>query len=386
MSNIPFYFPNRQLVIQKIENKKLDSYKLKLDKIFMNPDNYFTNICEGKLVIVGSKNKGKFSEVPNINKTSKKNYLSKTFKRLSTISKNISTSLRKSNITGHGQSSRSVSGSNKGSPSTNKVLIKEDDLNDLFESYKKDKKENRLPKNKNLIENQMIDEFCGVSKLQIGKLLKTQEKALKKYESESENMKHMSNYISKRIKRPIKDLLMNQNENFRIIREFRDKYSQEIKNREPRTTLDWIIRLRDEHSDHFANIGIRSPQWYLYRFKQNQIETIRNPNSHFNLTDKYFKSSKNYPYLAHKISKKKINEINNEFYKTTDGFNHMSLKGSDLLEFEIEHANLFKGKKKLINIPQNSNVLNLFRNIDDKFKPQLIKKHDNFKELMKSQK
>ena len=138
----------------------------------------------------------------------------------------------------------------------------------------------------------------------MNQIFNKQENALKRHETESRKTSYISRRVAKKIQRPVNQLLMTKTENFRTVKELRDKFDEEVKNTNPRPPHDWTLRLRDECSDHYINLGTVYPTWALYHYSTKNNEIIRNPVQKLNFSDKEFKFMKNEGYLKNKISKR----------------------------------------------------------------------------------
>lgn len=341
------YKMRKELVLQKINLEQEDNskYKNHLDKVFNDPNNYFTNNFNGNEVIIGKRHSNQTLDLPQYQSNRKSIYYLRSVR-----SQNSSKSVIKLN---EGKSTI-----NQGKPSTlpsNKRYIDDYEIKDLFDKYKTLKTENSIEesKNSNIIAQKLLSQFDRTCQKEVGQILHLQKKVLKTHEKNNKEINHIKIKLSKRLKRKEDELLMTTMEKFRIKKELRDICSQEIQSRNPKPLYKWVVNLRD-NDKHYINFGSnKTPLWQLIIPKRNMNQTVRNPE----LNEKYCKTEirfyENNQYLKHKLN-------GSQFYpilSKVSGYSLMKVKGEDLLQFEIDHTKNMKGRK-IIPISKNEGLMN----------------------------
>jgi hypothetical protein len=351
------------------DNKNSEKYKKQLNKLFNDPNHYFTTVFNGTQIIVGKKlsNITYHNSIPLIQtKSTKKNLISRNrssqmgFIRLNSKSFRISSRQSQNNIPNLKQ---------------NQKYIDNTSLKHLFENYKrielKNKKKKITINSQNLIQKE------------ISQIFNLQKKTLNKLLSEDNNKNKIISKILKKTKRPKKDILMERVDSFRIKKEFLNQIQDENNKISQKPILSWNTSLRyskGSDNNYFINVGIKNPKWCLFKNKNDDInnkEIIRHPSYNNEVYknkslrnffhNEYLKKKfpKSYSYL-HTISDNENNTMNNinnqtnnndyndysESYYPND-IHSLYVKGENLLSFEFENSKLLRGKK-ILNFTQNS--------------------------------
>ena len=343
-----------------------NNYKDKTDKIFNDPNFFFTTKHNGNEIIIGKKlTKIKFhNHIPLLQtKIQRKSLQMKNhqFKCPSVKSSGISSS-SKLNSHNHNISHLKI----------NQKYIEQEDLKRIYDTFKKIELDNfpfsisskKILKNENYkIKNKLFPKFI------------LQEKTLHNHLSENKSKDKLILKIQKKTKKKKTDILINSVDTYRIKKEFIDHIEEEMKKTNPNEKFGWLTSLRySEKGDlkYYVNIGGKNPNWQLYPLKpiENNQEIIRNPSFDKGIynskslkcyfDNKYLekKCPKSYSYIKswynnNKREIKKIYSRNNKDNILFDGnenksdIQNLCVKGENLLSFELENSKLLKGKKIL---------------------------------------
>ena len=342
----------KQLVLQKISLEAQDNekYKEHLDKIFSDPNQYFSNTFNGNEVVIGKRFSNKILNIPHYQSNRKSIYYLRNMRTQQ--SHNSSRSVikfneGKSNITGKGTQLP-----------PNKRYIDDQELKEIYDKFKEIKTENTQEQTKNseLLDQKMLSEFNKTGQKEMTQIFSYQEKVLKKHDSTNKSIQKISRNLSKKLKRPLDNLLMSKTENFRIKKELKDIFSKEVQERSAQPSYKWVINLRD-NSDHYINFGsIQNPKWQLMISPRAMNETIRNPNTFLNFNHTDYNFYRKDHYLKKKVSYNTYSTFAKDMSKTANGFSKMSIKGEDLLQFEIDNSKALKGKK-ILTTPKTGGIV-----------------------------
>ena len=344
-----------------------NNYKDKTDKIFNDPNFFFTTKHNGNEIIIGKKlTKIKFhNHIPLLQtKIQRKSLQMKNhqFKCPSVKSSSGISSSSKLNSHNHNISHLKI----------NQKFIEQEDLKRIYDTFKKIELDNfpfsisskKILKNENYkIKNKLFPKFI------------LQEKTLHNHLSENKSKDKLILKIQKKTKKKKTDILINSVDTYRIKKEFIDHIEEEMKKTNPNEKFGWLTSLRySEKGDlkYYVNIGGKNPNWQLYPLKpiENNQEIIRNPSFDKGIynskslkcyfDNKYLekKFPKSYSYIKswynnNKREIKKIYSRNNKDNILFDGnenksdIQNLCVKGENLLSFELENSKLLKGKKIL---------------------------------------
>ena len=190
----------------------------------------------------------------------------------------------------------------------------------------------------------MLSQFNKTGQKEVAQIFSYQEKVLKSHESMNKSIHRISQSISKKLKRNIEDLLMTKAEEFRVKKELKDLFTNEVQLRNPQPDYKWVLNLRN-NSNHFINFGSSlNPKWQLMVTPRDNREKIRNPEVMMNYNNTEYTFYTKDLYLKKKFSSNTYSNFTKHMSKTMNGFNQMNIKGEDLLHFEMENAKNLKGK------------------------------------------
>lgn len=322
----------RQLVLQKVSEKEREKFQKDLEAIFFDPNQYFSTTYKGREVVVGKRD-----IVPKVSEQQKIQGRKSPHRNVRNFG--LASSKPKLNMT-HSKKVMQV----------NRRVIDDNELNDIYEKFQAIKTEHNLASLKeteNKEEVKLIKGLNKTGKKEMVRIFDLQERALKAYEQERRETDKITEKISRKIKKPSEQLLINKSQRYRLYKEIKDNLCQEVQKRNPKPLYRWVLELRDKDTPHFINFGVKTPHWQLIRSEHQTKETIRNPDTivNYNITQNTFFSKGS--YLQDKISRRTLSTFTQNFSKTMNGFNHMSIKGEDLLQFEMENAKSLKGRKIL---------------------------------------
>ena len=340
-------------------------YKDKTDKIFNDPNFFFTTKHNGKDIIIGRKlTKIKFhNNIP---------LLQTKIQRKSIQIKNHQIKIPTVKSSSGISSSSKLNNHNISHLKINQKFIEQEDLKRIYDTFRKIELDNfpfsmsskKLLKNENYkIKNKLFPKFV------------LQEKTLNNHISGNKIKDKLIAKILTKTKKKKTDILINSVDTYRIKKEFIDHIEEEMKKTNPNEKFGWLTSLRySEKGDlkYFVNIGGKNPNWQLYPLKpsENNQEIIRNPSFDKGIynskslkcyfDNKYLekKCPKSYSYIKswynnNKREIKKIYSRNNKDNILFDGnenksdIQNLCVKGENLLSFELENSKLLKGKKIL---------------------------------------
>ena len=318
----------RSLIIKKIddEEKKYKNYiKTEINDYFNSPDKYFDN---NSPIIVNKKINLKeiniFQKPQNHRLTHKKS--NKSLSNLSSIKKK--TNLMASVI-------NSSSGNNNIPEELPRYeIIDNEKLKNIFESYKDNDYK------KSFIKDYNLDSNINNYPLNISKSLSVQSHRLKSSKNNQKNFRQMSGFLSKRLKKNEKDLLLNSIDPYRykkeVIKNINYKDFSEI---QPR--YFWKMNLRREkgleRNDIYVNIkNIYDPFWSVV------VDSTRKKKelifkSGLDLNSKELKDFKKNKYLIDNYSKK---------IKNVEKLENLNIKGKKL--FDVEYNREMSSRRRKI--------------------------------------
>ncbi len=328
------------------DNKK---YTNELNKLFNDPNHYFSTKVNGKEIVIGKKlsNIKYHNNIPLIQtKPTKKYFFSK--KRSSQIV----------NLKGNFNNKISTRQSQNLKP--NQKYIDNNGLKEIYDNFKQIQNTSSSISKKNLINPD------NIIKKEITQIFNIQTKSLNKFLTENNQKNKIISKIIKKTKKPKKDILMNSLQLFRVKKEFINHIQDESNKISQKPIFCWNTSLRNTNNSnkqYFVNIGLKNPEWFLFKNSNDDLmnnETIRNPSFDRNVYknkslrtffhNEYLKKNfpKSYSYfenLNSQNSDNNTNEFSDSIYPSE--FNSLHIKGKNLLSFELGNSKLLKGKKIL---------------------------------------
>ena len=330
-----------------------ENIKKDLDKLFSDPNLFFSNKINGKEVIIGKKfsNMIYHNNIPLLSKKSPKRLTSKkkAGKNLSSISHNSITKKTENSFFYH----------------VHKKEIDNESLERIYDNFKKIQNINSsksFSKKNNLMNS--------ITQIEMNKKIKSQEKALKQYNDDNKGRNKLIKRILKKTKKNKNNILINSIDDFRIKQEYNNLIENERLNNNQKALFKWQRSLRFSESfndNYYIDVGIKKPIWLLVKNKsKDNDECIRNPS--FDISNS--NSINNYSYQHNNLYENKtfINQ-SNLFGNSISNKNLLSLrvKGENLLSFEMNNSKLLKGRK----------ILRLNENGYDDKKEYLISDYNN---------
>ena len=337
------------------DNKDNKQYTNEINKLFNDPNHYFSTRLNGKEIVIGKKlsNIKYHNNIPLIQtKPTKKYFFSK--KRSSQIA-NL-----KGNINIPKSSIIKINSRQSQNLKPNQKYIDNDSLKKIYENFKHIQNTSSSISNKNLINPD------NIIKKEITQIFNIQTKSLNKFLTENNKKNKIISKIIKKTKKPKKDILMNTLHLFRVKKEFINHIQDESNKISQKPIFCWNTSLRNTNNSnkqYFVNIGLKNPEWFLFKNSNDDLmnnETIRNPSFDRNVYknkslrtffhNEYLKKNfpKSYSYfenLNSQNSDNNTNEFSDSIYPSE--FNSLHIKGKNLLSFELGNSKLLKGKKIL---------------------------------------
>ena len=376
----------KQLLLQKININEHKDKKNHLERIFSDPNYYFSNKFNGHNIIIGKKHSKNIISRSNSKKKSiKKNH------RFSIISlKNDSKKKDMPKIT------------TNLNLNPNQIIIDHNELKQIYKRFKTINEKNSIENKKNKYKdkdrinfveheftNEINDKKYKTIKTEIEHDLNFQEEVLLKKKNEDLKIENISKKLSIKLKRPISKLLMKNNEEYRTKKEIQYTFYKEVKNSIPEPNYKWTVNLRD-NDNHYLNEGsIKNPYWTLYINKKEneENEKIRNPDFFYTTKSTFYQRNQ---YLKGKIPHKTFYTLNKDLNNTNSQFSQICVKGKKLLDFEIENSQYLKGRKIILtNHPfgiGNSFLSNVINLSDKSLKNEMYKKNVDFKSIRRKKK
>ncbi len=336
----------KQLILQKININEHKDKKNHLERIFSDPNYYFSDKFNGHNIIIGKKNS--------------KNILSRSNSRRKSFKKNHRFSIVSIKNDSKKKDMPKITMNLNLNP--NQIIIDHNELKEIYKRFKNIdqknsnettiKRNNNKSKNKmNFVEheytNEINDKKYKTIKTEIEHDLNFQEEVLLKKKREDLKIQNISKQLSMKLKRPISKLLMKNNEEYRTKKEIKESLYKEIKNSNPEPNYKWTVSLRD-NDNHYLNEGsIRNPYWTLYINKKEneENEKIRNPDFFYSTQSNFYQRNQ---YLKGKIPHKTYYTLNKDLNNTNSQVTQICVKGKKLLDFEIENSQYLKGRKIIL--------------------------------------
>lgn len=337
------------------DNKDNKQYTNEINKLFNDPNHYFSTRLNGKEIVIGKKlsNIKYHNNIPLIQtKPTKKYFFSK--KRSSQIA-NL-----KGNINIPKSSIIKINSRQSQNLKPNQKYIDNNGLKEIYDNFKHIQNTSSLISKKNLINPD------NIIKKEITQIFNIQTKSLHKFLTENNHKNKIISKIIKKTKKPKKDILMNTSHLFRVKKEFINHIQDESNKISQKPIFCWNTSLRNTNNSnkqYFVNIGLKNPEWFLFKNSNDDLmnnETIRNPSFDRNVYknkslrtffhNEYLKKNfpKSYSYfenLNSQNSDNNTNEFSDSIYPSE--FNSLHIKGKNLLSFELGNSKLLKGKKIL---------------------------------------
>ena len=337
------------------DNKDNKQYTNEINKLFNDPNHYFSTRLNGKEIVIGKKlsNIKYHNNIPLIQtKPTKKYFFSK--KRSSQIA-NL-----KGNINIPKSSIIKINSRQSQNLKPNQKYIDNNGLKEIYDNFKHIQNTSSSISKKNLINPD------NIIKKEITQIFNIQTKSLHKFLTENNHKNKIISKIIKKTKKPKKDILMNSLQLFRVKKEFINHIQDESNKISQKPIFCWNTSLRNTNNSnkqYFVNIGLKNPEWFLFKNSNDDLmnnETIRNPSFDRNVYknkslrtffhNEYLKKNfpKSYSYfenLNSQNSDKYTNEFSDSIYPSE--FNSLHIKGKNLLSFELGNSKLLKGKKIL---------------------------------------
>jgi hypothetical protein len=337
------------------DNKDNKKYTNEINKLFNDPNHYFSTRLNGKEIVIGKKlsNIKYHNNIPLIQtKPTKKYFFSK--KRSSQIA-NL-----KGNINIPKSSIIKINSRQSQNLKPNQKYIDNNGLKEIYDNFKHIQNTSSSISKKNLINPD------NIIKKEITQIFNIQTKSLHKFLTENNHKNKIISKIIKKTKKPKKDILMNTLHLFRVKKEFINHIQEESNKILQKPIFSWNTSLRNtrnSNKQYFVNIGLKNPEWFLFKNSNDDLmnnETIRNPSFDRNVYknkslrtffhNEYLKKNfpKSYSYfenLNSQNSDNNTNEFSDSIYPSE--FNSLHIKGKNLLSFELGNSKLLKGKKIL---------------------------------------
>ena len=337
------------------DNKDNKQYTNEINKLFNDPNHYFSTRLNGKEIVIGKKlsNIKYHNNIPLIQtKPTKKYFFSK--KRSSQIA-NL-----KGNINIPKSSIIKINSRQSQNLKPNQKYIDNNGLKEIYDNFKHIQNTSSSISKKNLINPD------NIIKKEITQIFNIQTKSLNKFLTENNQKNKIISKIIKKTKKPKKDILMNTSHLFRVKKEFINHIQDESNKISQKPIFCWNTSLRNTNNSnkqYFVNIGLKNPEWFLFKNSNDDLmnnETIRNPSFDRNVYknkslrtffhNEYLKKNfpKSYSYfknLNSQNSDNNTNEFSDSIYPSE--FNSLHIKGKNLLSFELGNSKLLKGKKIL---------------------------------------
>lgn len=321
----------KKLFIKKLETNSSASpiYQQYLHTAFTDPNSYFQANFDGQRILFGKKS----NKPPYIIKSTNRKSLNARQSRASLAYNSINSSkgmISTSNNTQQSQSSLPI----------NKYYVEDKEIKGIFDNFRNISQQNRNNDNKAIKSIIRTDDE--------GAILNKQKKALSNYNIFNKTAKQLSDNIAKRLKRGESKLLMTNSIRFRIKKEIKDNLLNEATVTESKAIHNFISSLRSDNDNRYINVGtINNPKWQLIVMKKNKKEIIRNPSRDNNFKQVNFINNKNYSSRCININNVKRISNSHSF-----NFKDLEVKGRNLLQFEYELVKGLKGKKIITKYPK----------------------------------
>ena len=254
------------------DNKDNKQYTNEINKLFNDPNHYFSTRLNGKEIVIGKKlsNIKYHNNIPLIQtKPTKKYFFSK--KRSSQIA-NL-----KGNINIPKSSIIKINSRQSQNLKPNQKYIDNNGLKEIYDNFKHIQNTSSSISKKNLINPD------NIIKKEITQIFNIQTKSLNKFLTENNKKNKIISKIIKKTKKPKKDILMNTSHLFRVKKEFINHIQDESNKILQKPIFSWNTSLRNtrnSNKQYFVNVGHKNPKWFLFKNSNDDLmnnETIRNP-------------------------------------------------------------------------------------------------------------
>ena len=365
----------KELIIQKIDLEENKNIKETLQKVFSDPNYYFSDNLDGNKIIIGKKN-------PPNNQITRNGLARKSI----IYYKNKGNLIK---IAPDKKKDLSFLKNKENNINEKRKYLDEDDLKEIYSKFE-EKIENSIKnRNKKYFNDELINDIDNklykTVRTEFGYKLKFQEDVLRAKKNEENIIQKIKYNLLKKLKRPENELLMTQSENYRIKKEVQENVSKKIKKTFPKPLYKWVVSLRGDKDNHYINDGTdENPLWNVYIHKKHTKQKIRNSNL-FRTNTEFFKNN---DYIKTKLENKNFNRLNKEIDDINSDFSNMVIKGKNLLDFEKENTKNLKGRKYIVlNNPfiQTTNaILNAVTLVGDKnLKNEIFKRNFNPREIVR---
>ena len=365
----------KELIIQKIDLEENKNIKETLQKVFSDPNYYFSDNLDGNKIIIGKKN-------PPNNQITRNGLARKSI----IYYKNKGNLIK---IAPDKKKDLSFLKNKENNINEKRKYLDEDDLKEIYSKFE-EKIENSIKnRNKKYFNDELINDIDNklykTVRTEFGYKLKFQEDVLRAKKNEENIIQKIKYNLLKKLKRPENELLMTQSENYRIKKEVQENVSKKIKKTFPKPLYKWVVSLRGDKDNHYINDGTdENPLWNVYIHKKHTKQKIRNSNL-FRTNTEFFKNN---DYIKTKLENKIFNRLNKEIDDINSDFSNMVIKGKNLLDFEKENTKNLKGRKYIVlNNPfiQTTNaILNAVTLVGDKnLKNEIFKRNFNPREIVR---
>ena len=365
----------KELIIQKIDLEENKNIKETLQKVFSDPNYYFSDNLDGNKIIIGKKN-------PPNNQITRNGLARKSI----IYYKNKGNLIK---IAPDKKKDLSFLKNKENNINEKRKYLDEDDLKEIYSKFE-EKIENSIKnRNKKYFNDELINDIDNklykTVRTEFGYKLKFQEDVLMAKKNEENIIQKIKYNLLKKLKRPENELLMTQSENYRIKKEVQENVSKKIKKTFPKPLYKWVVSLRGDKDNHYINDGTdENPLWNVYIHKKHTKQKIRNSNL-FRINTEFFKNN---DYIKTKLENKNFNRLNKEIDDINSDFSNMVIKGKNLLDFEKENTKNLKGRKYIVlNNPfiQTTNaILNAVTLVGDKnLKNEIFKRNFNPREIVR---
>ena len=371
------YIANRVLVVRKLNsNDKSNQINKEINDYFDSPEKYFQKnspVAVGKKIILFDINENNPIRRKHKLKTEKKHGIN-LFNHLQNLASNLGNKTESNNILG--TDTNKVKNKNKGHFKSRFEIIDNERLKIIFDLYKntdKFSKDNSFDKSQSLLSNDSLNKefyknekkkFYERNKINItyNQLseknipsniragLNLQAKKLNLFKFAEMKNKKFSKYLSKKVNKPQKNLLLNRIDSFRFKKEvIKEMESKRHKDDQERRKFIWNINLRKP--DHFkgvrstyVNIGEKfNPFWSLIVEKcPKKKEIIIKPE--YTLSEGEIHNFKKQSKLIKRI---KIDGDQNPYFQTIEDLDKIIVKGKNLFNLEYKREIIDSKNKKI---------------------------------------
>ena len=184
----------------------------------------------------------------------------------------------------------------------------------------------------------ILDNKNKTIKKELLKRLAIQEKALESNSEYNNNTNNMIKFIAKKINKEKNDIMLGQNDDYRVIKDIKTQMNNLIKKNHPDKFYNWKYNLRSDSACHYNKID------------NIQKEIVRNPLSVINKNniEKKFKRTEG-NFIKRNVSAIGYKKYLKDMEILKGNFNGLLIEGQNLLKYEQDLIKQIKGKKFLIN-------------------------------------